>query len=89
MNANAPIELTGGQAAPMTMQLIALFKVAGVELSDRFEVAQLVLRPAHGRVRLTLDPQTRIAAGTEFEPTQIRLDSSRRIVEFVLKAAPL
>ncbi|HKP92728.1 MAG TPA: response regulator [Chthoniobacterales bacterium] len=89
VNQTAPIELTAGQAAPMTMQLIALFKVAAVELSDRFEVAQLVLRPAHGRVRLSLDPQARIAAGTEFEATQVKLDSSRRILEFVLNAAPI
>lgn len=87
VNQNASIQLTSGQAAPMTMQLIAMFKVAGVELSDRFEVAQLVLQPAGSRVRVTLDPQSRPAAGTEFETAQVRLDSSHRIAEFVLNAA--
>jgi CheY-like chemotaxis protein len=87
VNQNASIELTAGQAAPMTMQLVAMFKVAGVELSDRFEVAQLILQPAGNRVRITLDPQSRSPGGTEFETVQVRLDSASRIVEFVLNAA--
>jgi DNA-binding response OmpR family regulator len=87
VNKNASIQMTAGQTAPMTMQLVALFKVAGVELSDRFEVAQLVLQPAATRVRVTLDPQSRSAGGTEFETVQVRLDASRRIAEFVLNSA--
>jgi DNA-binding response OmpR family regulator len=89
VNQNASIELTAGQAAPMTMQLVAMFKVAGVELSDRFEVAQLVLQPAGTRVRITLDPQSRNPGGTEFETVQVRLDASSRIAEFVLNSAAL
>jgi DNA-binding response OmpR family regulator len=87
VNENASIKLTAGQTAPMTMQLVAMFKVAGVELSDRFEVAQLVLQPAGNRVRITLDPQSRSPGGTEFETVQVRLDASHRIVEFVLNAS--
>ena len=87
VNQNASIELTARQAAPMTMQLLAMFKVAGVELSDRFEVAELVLQPAGSRVRITLDPQSRSPAGTEFETVQVRLDASSRIAEFVLNSA--
>jgi hypothetical protein len=87
VNQNASIELTAGQAAPMTMQLVAVFKVAGVELSDRFEVAQLVLQPAGTRVRITLDPHSRAAGGAEFETVQVRLDSSRRIAEVILNSA--
>jgi hypothetical protein len=86
VNQNASIQVTAGQSAPMTMHLMALFKVAGVELSDRFEVAQLVLQPAGTRVRVILDPQSR--AATEFETAQVRLDPSQRIAEFVLNAAP-
>jgi CheY-like chemotaxis protein len=86
INQNASIQVTAGHAAPMTMQLIALFKVAGVELSDRFEVAELVLQPADNRVRVILDPQSRAAA--EFETAQVRLDPSQHIAEFVLNAAP-
>jgi DNA-binding response OmpR family regulator len=89
VNQNASIELTARQAAPMTMQLVAIFKVAGVELSDRFEVAQLVLQPAGNRVRITLDPQSRSPGGTEFETVQVRLDASSRIAEFVLNSAAL
>jgi DNA-binding response OmpR family regulator len=85
VNQNASIQVTAGQTAPMTMQLVALFKVAGVELSDRFEVAELVLKPAGTRVRVILDQQSR--AATEFETAQVRLDPSQRIAEFVLNAA--
>jgi two-component system, OmpR family, alkaline phosphatase synthesis response regulator PhoP len=85
VNQNASIQVTAGQTAPMTMQLVALFTVARVELSDRFEVAQLVLQPAGTRVRVILDPQSR--AVSEFETAQVRLDPSRRIAEFLLNAA--
>jgi DNA-binding response OmpR family regulator len=87
VNENASIQITAGPSAPMTMQLMAMFKVAGVELSDRFEVAQLVLQPAGSRVRVRLDPQSSTAGGTEFETAHVRLDASRRILEFVLNSA--
>jgi len=87
VNQNGAIQLTAGQTAPMTMELMAVFKVAGVELSDRFEVSQLVLQSAGGRVRVNLDPQSR-AGGTEFETVGVRLDSSQRIAEFFLRAVP-
>ena len=76
VNEAACIQFTAGTSAPMTMQLVAVFKVAGVELSDRFEVAQLVLQPEGSRVRITLDPQSRGTAGTEFETVGVRLDAS-------------
>jgi len=87
VNGNAGIELSAGTAAPMTLQLVAVFKVAGVELSDRFEVAQLILQPAGNRVRITLDSQPRGTTGTEFDTMRVRLDSSARISEFVLNSA--
>jgi hypothetical protein len=87
VNETACIQLTAGMSAPMTMQLVAVFKVAAVELSDRFEVAQLVLQPEGSRVRITLDPQSLGATGTEFETVRVRLDSSARIAEFVLHSA--
>jgi DNA-binding response OmpR family regulator len=83
----ACIQFTAGTSVPMTMQLVAVFKVAGVELSDRFEVAQLVLQPAGSRVRITLDPQARGGTtGTEFETVGVRLDASGRIAEFLLSS---
>ncbi len=86
VNEAACIQFTAGTSAPMTMQLVAVFKVAGVELSDRFEVAQLVLQPEGSRVRITLDPQPRGTAGTEFETVGVRLDASGRIAEFLLSS---
>jgi len=87
VNDQACIQLISGTAAPMTMQLVAMFKVVAVELSDRFEVAQLVLQPEGSRVRITLDPQSRGAAATEFDTVRVHLDSSTRIAEFVLSSA--
>jgi len=86
VNEKACIQFVAGSSAPMTMQLVARFKVAAVELTDRFEVAQLVLQPEGSRVRITLDPQGRAAGGTEFETVGVRLDSSGRIVEFILNS---
>jgi CheY-like chemotaxis protein len=86
VNETACIQFTAGTSAPMTMQLVAVFKVAGVELSDQFEVAQLVLQPESSRVRITLEPQAGGAAGTEFETVGVRLDASGRIAEFVLRS---
>ncbi len=85
VNENA-IEVTAKMGAAMTMQLVAKFKVAGVELSDQFEVAQLILQPEGSRVRVSLDPQSRGPSGTEFETVEVRLDSSARIAEFVLNS---
>ena len=87
VNEAACIQFTAGTSLPMTMQLVAVFKVAGVELSDRFEVAQLLLQPEGSRVRITLDPQSRGRGGAEFETVGVRLDASARIVEFVLNSA--
>ncbi|HEY2139222.1 MAG TPA: hypothetical protein VGH00_04020 [Chthoniobacterales bacterium] len=85
VNRNASIQMTARPGWPMKVQVMAMFKVAGVELSDQFEVAQLILQPAGTRVRVSLDPQS--ASGNEFETVQVRLDASRRIAEFVLNPA--
>jgi DNA-binding response OmpR family regulator len=82
----ASIELTARGAAPMTMYLVALFNVAGVELSDRFEVAQLLLQPTGHRVRVSLSLEGGDAGGAEFEMVAVRLDASSRLAEFVLTA---
>jgi DNA-binding response OmpR family regulator len=86
VNEPACIQFTAGMSAPMTMQLVAIFKIAGVELSDRFEVDQLVLQAEGHRVRVTLEPQSGGMAGTEFETIGVRLDASGRIVEFLLSS---
>ena len=84
VNETASIQFTAGASAPMIMQLVAVFKVVGVELSDRFEVAELVLQPEGSRVRITLDPRSSGSEGMEFETVGVRLDASARIAEFVL-----
>jgi DNA-binding response OmpR family regulator len=86
VNDAACIQFTAGTSLPMTMQLVAVFKVAGVELSDRFEVAQLVLQPESTRVRITLDAQSGGTTGTEFETVGVRLNAAGRIAEFVLSS---
>jgi|GEM_PF-489281 len=86
VNEPACIQFTAGMSVPMTMQLVAIFKIAGVELSDRFEVDQLVLQPEGNRVRVTLDPQPSGTTGTEFETIGVRLDASGRIGEFLLSS---
>ena len=86
VNEPACIQFTAGMSVPMTMQLVAIFKIAGVELSDRFEVDQLVLKPEGHRVRVTLDPQPSGTAGTEFETIGVRLDAAGRIGEFLLSS---
>jgi hypothetical protein len=86
VNEAACIQFTAGTSAPMTMQLVAVFSVVEVELSDRFEVSQLILKPEGSRVRITLDPQSRGTTGTEFETVGVRLDASARIAEFVFSS---
>ena len=71
----------------MTLQLLATFELVGVELSDRFEVAQLILRPEGTRVRVSLDPRSREKGGAEFDTVAVQLDTAAQIVEFVLNPA--
>src|SRR4029079_8012147 len=59
VNETACIQFTAGPVSPMTLQLLAAFECVGVEWSDRFEVAQLILRPEGTRVRVSLDPRSR------------------------------
>ena len=87
VNETACIQFTSGPASPMTLQLLATFELVGVELSDRFEVAQLILRPEGTRVRVSLDPRSREKGGAEFDTVSVQLDSAARIVEFVLNPA--
>jgi len=87
VNDSTSIEVTAKSESAMSMQLVAMFKVAGVELSDCFEVAQIVLKPEGSRVRISLDAQARSLAGIEFETTEVRLDASARIAELVLNSA--
>lgn len=85
LNDTERIQFIAGSGAPMILQLVALFKVDRVELSDRFELAHLVLYPVGSHVKITLDSHLRLTAGQEFETIAVELDESARVVEFVLK----
>jgi len=87
VNETACIQFTAGPVSPMTLQLLATFELVGVELSDRFEVAQLILRPEGTRVRVSLDPRSREKGGAEFDTVAVQVDAAARIVEFVLNPA--
>jgi len=87
LNEAACIQFTARSIAPMVMQLVASFRLIGVELSDQFEVAQLILQPESSRFRINLDPKSRENGGAEFEAVGVQLDASARVVEFVLNPA--
>jgi len=77
------VELTPLQAAPMQMQLLALFELCGVQLSPEFGVGQLVLKSRGGVMRVSLQPDA-MQSGATFETAQILLDRSARIAEILL-----
>ena len=84
-NGSGSIQLTAGASTPMTIQMVTRVKVVEVELSERFEVAQLVLHLEGNRVRAALDPSTGSGYSTEFETARVRLDSAAQIAELVLQ----
>jgi DNA-binding response OmpR family regulator len=84
-NGSGSIQLTAGASTPMTIQMVTRVKVVEVELSERFEVAQLVLHLEGSRVRAALDPSTGSGYSTEFETARVRLDSAAHIAELVLR----
>ena len=85
LNETAAIQLTSRTSPPMTMQVSATVKVVEVELSDRFEVAQLILQPQSSRFRATLKPDGLGGNGVEFETVRARLDSTAHMAELVFR----
>ena len=88
INSKERIQLTSAANAPMTMQLLAHLEIAGVELSDGFQVAQLVLKNRNNTVRVTLDSQAigQEEAGAAREIAAVRLDHSGQIAELLLQS---
>lgn len=86
LNEPACIQFTARSSAPMILQLDAIFRVIGVELSNQFEVAQLVLQPQGDSVQITFEPQSAGARGAAFKILGLHLDSRGRIAEFVLQS---
>ena len=66
--------------------MLVLSRKPGEELFIGTDITVKVLCIEGSRVRITLDPQGRAAGGTEFETVGVRLDSSGRIVEFILNS---
>jgi DNA-binding response OmpR family regulator len=86
-NARARVQLTPSGTTPMTIELLAELELGAVELSNTFQVAQLILKWRTNTVRVTLNPKAPGKTGAAFEPTEIKLDRSGRIAELLLKPA--
>jgi hypothetical protein len=81
------VRLTPKANAPMTMQLMARLELAGVELSEIFQVEQFVLKSRSNTAEVTFSSQ---AIGQEethamCEIAAVQLDDSASIAELVLK----
>jgi len=85
-NSHENLQLTPTPNGPMRMQLIAHLETAGVELSNTFQVSNIVLKNRSNRVRVTLSEQaiTPEKTGTVCEITSVQIDSAAHIVELTL-----
>ena len=85
-NSHENLQLTPTPNGPMCMQLIAHLETAGVELSDTFQVSNIVLKNRTNRVRVTLSEQaiTPEKTGTICEITSVQIDGRAHIVELTL-----
>ena len=86
INSHEQVQLTSTTAAPMRMQLLSHFELAGVELSANFQVAQLVLKTRSNKVRVTLSSEAigQEQTGATCETAAVRLDNSAKIAELLL-----
>ncbi|MFN2508728.1 MAG: response regulator [Chthoniobacterales bacterium] len=84
-NGGRALQLRPAPLAPMKMQLLAAFELAGVELSPSFGVSCLVLKAREGKVRVTFQPEA-AETGITFQSAQVLLDRSARIAEILLDA---
>ena len=86
INSHEQVQLTSTTAAPMRMQLLSHFELAGVELSGNFQVAQLVLKTRSNKVRVTLSSEAigPEQTGATCETAAVQLDNSAKIAELLL-----
>jgi DNA-binding response OmpR family regulator len=86
INSHEQVQLTSTTAAPMRMQLLSHFELAGVELSGSFQVAQLVLKTRSNKVRVTLSSEAigPEQTGATCETSVVQLDNSAKIAELLL-----
>jgi DNA-binding response OmpR family regulator len=86
-NAREHVELKPNLNAPMRVQLLAHLELAGVELSNTFQVSQLVLKTRATTVRVTFSSQSigQEETGATCETAGVKLDASARIAELLLQ----
>jgi DNA-binding response OmpR family regulator len=85
-NAREHVELKSNLNAPMRMQLLVHLELTGVELSNTFQVSQLVLRSRARTARVTFSSQSigQEETGATCEAAGVKLDASARIAELLL-----
>jgi DNA-binding response OmpR family regulator len=85
-NSHENLQLTPMPNAPMRMQLIAHLETAGVELSNTFQISNIILKNRSNRVRVTLSEQaiTPEKTGTVCEIASVQIDGAAHIVELTL-----
>lgn len=85
-NSHENLQLTPTPNGLMRMQLIAHLETAGVELSNTFQVSNIVLKNRSNRVRVTLSEHaiTPEKTGTICEITSVQIDGTAHIVELTL-----
>jgi CheY-like chemotaxis protein len=76
-DARQRVQLTQTGSVPMTVKLIAQLELAGIQLSQTFQVEQLALKWSSNIVRVTLNPKAPEATAARFEITGVTLKGSR------------
>ena len=84
MDARQRVQLTQTGSAPMTVKLIAHLELAGVQLSQAFQVEQVTLKWSSNMVRVTLNPKAPEATAARFKITSVMLSEGNRLAELVL-----
>jgi hypothetical protein len=80
----ARVQLTPAGTTPMIMELFAHLELSAVELSESFQVAQLILNWNTNSVGVTLNPKAPEQTAAKFEMRIVKTDDSGRIAELLL-----
>jgi DNA-binding response OmpR family regulator len=80
----ARVQLTPSGTTPMTMELLARLELNAVELTQNFQLAQLILDWPTSAVRITLNPKAPEQTAAKFEMRVDKLDNHGRITEVLL-----
>ncbi|MBV9618658.1 MAG: response regulator [Verrucomicrobia bacterium] len=80
----ARVQLTPAGTTPMIMQLSAQLELNAVELTQNFQVAQLILNWPATAVRVSLNPKAPEQTAAKFDMLVEKLDSSGRIAQVLL-----